>query len=153
MIVWRIGKCEVASLSAQALSVCACRSRSCILRLIVSRSINLSGKSKMGHQAAMLVLIPGGASNNDLFWKAMVGSTGERNGPRQCSSRGAVFQGLAGSAVELQCDQVEVVLAMLLRDRSSWADTALRACWCSRRWRVARDSWGRRSRPPPRLRR
>ena len=32
--------------------------------------------------------------------KAAVDSTGERNGPCQCISRGAVGEGLAGSAVE-----------------------------------------------------
>ena len=40
------------------------------------------------------------------------GSTGERNGLGQCSSRGVVSEGLAGPAVELQRDQIEVVLAV-----------------------------------------
>src|SRR5215210_5946016 len=44
--------------------------------------------------------------------RSPVGSTGERNDPRQCSSWGAVSEGLARSAVELQRDQVEVVLAV-----------------------------------------
>ena len=47
-----------------------------------------------------------------LAKKAAVGSTGERNGPRQCSSWGAVSEGLARSAVKLQRDQVEVVLTV-----------------------------------------
>ncbi len=46
----------------------------------------------------------------EILRKAAVGSTGERNGPGQCSSRGAVAQSLAGSGVELERDQVEVVL-------------------------------------------
>ena len=44
--------------------------------------------------------------------KVPVGSTGERNGPGQCSSRGIVSEGLARSGVELQRDQVEVLLAV-----------------------------------------
>jgi transposase len=44
--------------------------------------------------------------------KAMVGSTGERNSVRQCSSRGAVGEGLAGPRVELERDQIKVVLAV-----------------------------------------
>ena len=46
----------------------------------------------------------------EFLKKAAVSSTGERNGPEQCSSRGAVAQGLAGPRVELQSDQVEVAL-------------------------------------------
>ncbi len=41
-----------------------------------------------------------------------VDSTGERNGLYQCISRRAVAEGLAGSAVELQRDGAEVVLAI-----------------------------------------
>ena len=37
----------------------------------------------------------------EILKKATVGSIGERNGLCQCSSRGAVGQGLAGSGVEL----------------------------------------------------
>ena len=48
----------------------------------------------------------------EILRKAAVGSTGERNGPHQFSSRGAIAQGLAGPTVELQRDQVEVVLAV-----------------------------------------
>ncbi len=48
----------------------------------------------------------------EILKKAAVGSTGERNGPRQCSSRGVVSEGLARSGVELQRDQVEVLLAV-----------------------------------------
>ncbi len=48
----------------------------------------------------------------EILRKATVGSTGERNGPGQCSSRGVVSEGLAGPRVELQRDQVEVVLAV-----------------------------------------
>src|SRR5215211_5709829 len=40
----------------------------------------------------------------------MVSSTGERNGPGQCSSWGAVAQSLAGPTVEFERDQVEVGL-------------------------------------------
>jgi transposase len=36
----------------------------------------------------------------EILKKAAVGSIGERNGLRQCSSRGAVSEGLAGSGVE-----------------------------------------------------
>ena len=42
----------------------------------------------------------------------VVGSTGERNGLCQYSSRGAVSEGLAGSGVELHREQVEVVLVV-----------------------------------------
>ena len=48
----------------------------------------------------------------EILRKAAVGSTGERNGLGQCSSRGAVSEGLARSGVELERDQVEVVLAV-----------------------------------------
>jgi transposase len=48
----------------------------------------------------------------EILRKAAVGSTGERNGPRQCSSRGAVSEGLARSAIELERNEVEVVLAV-----------------------------------------
>ncbi len=48
----------------------------------------------------------------EILRKATVGSTGERNGLGQCSSRGIVSEGLAGPRVELQRDQVEVVLAV-----------------------------------------
>ncbi len=48
----------------------------------------------------------------EILRKAVVGSTGERNGLGQCSSRGIVSEGLAGPRVELQRDQVEVVLAV-----------------------------------------
>ncbi len=48
----------------------------------------------------------------EILKKAAVGSTGERNGLGQCSSRGIVSEGLAGPRVELQRDQVEVVLAV-----------------------------------------
>jgi hypothetical protein len=44
--------------------------------------------------------------------KDMVGSTGERNSLGQCSSRGAVGEGLAGPRVELERDQVEVLLVV-----------------------------------------
>jgi hypothetical protein len=48
----------------------------------------------------------------EILKKAAVGSTGERNGLCQCSSRGAVGESLARSGVELQRDQIEVVLAV-----------------------------------------
>ncbi len=48
----------------------------------------------------------------EILKKAAVGSTGERNGLRQFISRGAVGEGLAGSAVELQRDRIEVMLAV-----------------------------------------
>jgi transposase len=47
----------------------------------------------------------------EILKKAAAGSTGERNGLGQCSSRGVVTQGLAGPRVELERDQIEVVLA------------------------------------------
>ena len=48
----------------------------------------------------------------EILRKAAVRSTGERNGLHQCSSRGAVAQGLAGASVEFQRDGIEVVLAV-----------------------------------------
>ena len=47
-----------------------------------------------------------------MIEKAGVGSTGERNSLGQCSSRGAVGEGLAGPRVELERDQVEVLLVV-----------------------------------------
>lgn len=43
----------------------------------------------------------------------MVGSTGGSNGSCQCSSRGAVAEGLARTAVELQRDRVELMLVVI----------------------------------------
>ena len=48
----------------------------------------------------------------EFLKKAAVGSTGERNSLGQCSSRGAVGEGLAGPRVELERDQVEVLLVV-----------------------------------------
>jgi transposase len=48
----------------------------------------------------------------EILKKAAVGSTGERNGLCQCSSRGAVAKELAWSAVEHQRDRVEILLAV-----------------------------------------
>ncbi len=46
----------------------------------------------------------------EILKKAAVSSTGKRNGPGQCSSRGLVDQSLAGPRVELERDQVDVGL-------------------------------------------
>ena len=48
----------------------------------------------------------------EILKKAAVGSTGERNSRGQCSSRGAVGEGLTWSGVELQRDQIEVTLVV-----------------------------------------
>ncbi len=48
----------------------------------------------------------------EILKKAVVGSTGERNSRGQCSSRGAVGEGLAGPRVELERDQVEILLVV-----------------------------------------
>ena len=50
---------------------------------------------------------------SSLAKKPAVDSTGERNGLCQCISRGTVGEGLAGTAVEFECDRIEVVLAVL----------------------------------------
>lgn len=62
---------------------------------------HLDAQDTLGHQ---------GAGRTDAI--ASVGSIGERNGLCQCSSRGAVGEGLAGSTVELQGNRVEFVLAV-----------------------------------------
>ena len=48
----------------------------------------------------------------EFLKKAAVSSTGERNSLGQCSSRGTVGEGFAGSRVELERDQVEVGLVV-----------------------------------------
>ena len=48
----------------------------------------------------------------EILKKAAVGSTGRCNSLGQCSSRGAIGEGLAGPRVELQRDQVEVSLGV-----------------------------------------